>query len=192
VAPEAAPTPASDSGLYAGLAYEVHAQAPDGSTAPVNPATHEFRTGDRFVLYYRPTLPGRIDVYNINPAGQETRIDSAEIAAGQLAQLGPCEFTALTGDEQLRLVLSPCTTPEMAMTTRDIVKVDAPAMDGGGLSLATCGPATRSATSGLRTRDIRKVGVEGTTGFALDALSEQEASSGQLAPREIRIGFRHL
>jgi hypothetical protein len=180
-----------DGSLYAGLAFEVHALQPGGAAFPVDPSAHEFRTGDRFVVYYRPTLPGRMDVYNINAAGQQTHIDSVEIAAGQLAQLGPYEFAALTGDERLRLVLQPCTTPALTSATRDIVNVSQPAAAGAsGLGLASCGPATRSVRE-VRTRDIRKVALEGTTGFALDPVLPQEQASGRLEAREVTIVFRH-
>jgi hypothetical protein len=181
---------AAESGVYAGIAYEVHAIGAGGASAPVDPARHEFRTGERFVVYYRPALPGRMEVYNINPAGQQIRIDSVELAAGQLATLGPYEFAALTGDEQLRLVLTPCSTPELLLATRDIVKVAAPVTTGPGLGMSACGPATRSIAAPA-TRDIRKVALDGTTAFALDPVSAAERSSGQFAPREVTILFRH-
>jgi hypothetical protein len=185
----AAPAAPGTSGeVFAGLAFEVHAVVPGGTTIPVNPATHEFRTGDRFVVHYRPTLPGQMTVFNINPAGIQSQIDRVDLAAGQLAQLGPYEFAAMTGDEQLRLVLSPCSTPELLAATRDIVNVANAAP--GALNLAACSPVTRSIRD-VPTRDIRKVGVEGTTAFALDPVSANEFSSGQLTPREVTIVFRH-
>ncbi|MCM2312844.1 MAG: hypothetical protein NDI84_15740 [Steroidobacteraceae bacterium] len=190
----AAPMPTGGAGdaLFAGLAYEVHALQSGGATLPVNPATHEFRTGDRFIVLYRPTLPGRMDVYNVNPAGRRTQIDSAELAGGQLARLGPYEFSAMTGDEQLRLVLTPCSTPELTLATRDIVKVsDIATTPGAGLNLANCGGLATRSIDGLVTRDIRKVAVEGTTGFALDPIAAEERESGRLAPREVTINFRH-
>jgi hypothetical protein len=75
------------------------------------------------------------------------------------------------------------------LATRDIVKVaDAPA--GAGLNMANCATvATRSAD--LLTRDIVKVGVEDNTSFAFDAVMPQEVTSGQFAPRELTIVFRH-
>jgi len=188
---QAFPAPAAPGALaeiFAGLAFEVHAVMPGGASVPVNPATHEFRTGDRFVLHYRPTLPGQMTVFNINPAGIQTQIDRVDLAAGQLAQLGPYEFSAMTGDDRLRLVLSPCSTPELLAATRDIVNVANAAP--GALSLAACSPVTRSIRD-VPTRDIRKVGVEGTTAFALDPVSASEFGSGQLAPREVTIVFRH-
>jgi hypothetical protein len=186
----AAPSVAGVPGeIFAGLAFEVHAVMPGGATVPVNPATHEFRTGDRFVLHYRPTLPGQMTVFNINPAGTQSQIDRVDLAAGQLAQLGPYEFAAMTGDDRLRLVLSPCSTPELLAATRDIVNVAGAAP--GALNLAACSPVTRSIRN-VPTRDIRKVGVDGTTAFALDPVSASEFGSGQLAPREVTIVFRHL
>lgn len=196
----------SDAGLlFAGLAYEVHLLAPDGGTVPVNPAAHEFHTGDRFIVLYRPTLPGRMQVYNINPAGRETQIDALDIAAGQLARLGPYEFAAMRGDEQLRLILAPCATQSAPLLTRDIVNV---AQAYGGQSgyqindaYAAASPdslqfnsctsvASRSATA-MRTRDIRKVAVEDLTAFAFDPIAAQERASGDFAPRELTIVFHH-
>jgi len=40
--------------------------------------------------------------------------------------------------------------------------------------------------------NIRKVGVEGSTSFALDPVSASELSSGQIAPREVTISFHHI
>lgn len=186
--------------LFAGLAFEVHMLTADGQTVAVNPATHEFRTGDRFVIFFRPTLPGRMEVYNVNAAGQQTQIDLQTIAAGQLAKLGPYEFAAMTGDEQLKLVIIPCSSPELAVATRDIVNVattnqQAPADSDGQLNVSACQPVVRSArgvrTRDIRTRDIRRVALEGNTGFALDPISNQERSSGNLAPREVSIVMRH-
>ena len=186
--------PGDSTAVFAGLAFEVHAVGAGGVTTPVNPATHEFRSGDRFVVFYRPTLPGQMDVININAAGVRSQIDRVDLAAGQLAQLGPYEFAALKGDEQLKLVLSPCQTPALLAATRDIVNVSATAAPAPAaaptFNLAGCTPATRSIRD-VQTRDIRKVAVEGTTGFALDPVSATEFSSGQVTPREVTITFRH-
>lgn len=181
----------SQNSLYAGVAYEVHALDAGGNPTPVNAATHTFRTGDRFMVYFRPSLPGRMEVYNINPLGVQTRIDSVEMAAGQLSTLGPYQFAANKGDEALRLMLSPCSTPQLLTQTRDIVNVSATSTQSGNFSLSSCsGIATRSADS-VRTRDIQKVAVDGTTSFALDPVSQNEYASGDLSPREITIVFHH-
>jgi hypothetical protein len=180
------------SALYAGVAFEVHTQSPDGSDSVVDPATHNFATGDRFVVYYRPSLPGIIDVFNVNPVGQVTHIDRAAIAAGQLVRLGPYEFTATTGDEALRLTLSPCTSQTLTAATRSIVRPSgiADASTPGALTLPACdAPAQRGLPPA--TRDITKVGTEGTTNFALDPLNSQELSSGQFAARSLTISFHH-
>lgn len=203
-APAAAPSvvqPAGDVAsttldLFAGLAFEVHTLGPGEQSTPVNPATHEFHTGDQFVVFFRPTLPGRMEVYNVNAAGQQTQIDLQVIAAGQLAKLGPYQFANLTGDEQLKLVIIPCTTPALTVATRDIVNVAGPAAPAaGGLDLSACQPAVRSIsrirTRDIRTRDIQKVAVEGQTGFALDPVTSTERATGNLAPREVSIVMRH-
>jgi hypothetical protein len=184
--------PADATLIVAGGAYDVHAVGAAGNEIYVNAATHEFRTGDRFKVYFRPTLPGRLDVYNINPQGRETRIDAVEVAAGQLTTLGPYQFAANKGDESLRFVISPCTTQQLLVATRDIVNVYASAPPtSGALPLSACGaPTTRSANA-VKTRDIQKVAVDGTTSFALDPVSQAELASGQLAPREFTVWFHH-
>lgn len=171
--------------LYAGFAYEVHALGPGNTSTPVNAATHQFRSGDRFMVHFRPSLPGQLEVYNINPFGQQTRIDSVSVAAGQLTSLGPYEFAGTKGDESLRLVLAPCSTPQLLTQTRDIVNVSQSAS--GGVALSSCGLATRS----VRTRDIQKVALDGGTNYALDPVSQTELSSGEMASREVTIVFRH-
>lgn len=185
----ASPPSAPQAELHAGIAYEVHALGPGGSSTPVDTRTRSFATGERFIVYYRTTLPGKVTVHNVNPHGQERRIDSIDVAAGQLATLGPYEFRDIKGDEVLRLHLTPCRTDTLILATRDIIKVGAPA-SGSALNLAECGGiATRSAA--VRTRDIVKVGVEGSTSFAFDPLMQQELATGQFAPRELTIVFRH-
>jgi hypothetical protein len=183
-----------DGTLYAGIAYEVHALTADGRSTPINPATYVFHTGDRFMVYYRPSMPGHMEIYNVNPAGQQTLIDATNMAAGQMTTLGPYQFTNLTGDESLRLVLSPCSSPQLLAATRDIVRADAAyamaPQASGGAQLSACGTTT---TRGLavRTRDIQKVAVDGMTNYALDPVSRQELTSGQVIPREANIVFHH-
>jgi hypothetical protein len=186
----AMPAAAATGQVYAGVAYEVHAVGPNGSSMPINPATYVFRTGDRFVVYYRPSLPGRMDVYNVNPSGQQTRIESVDMAAGQLATLGPYEFSAATGDESLRIVLAPCSTPQLLVATRDIVNVSGSAAPTAGVSLGNCGAPTPRGVK-VNTRDIKKVALDGNTSFALDPVSHQELASGQVTAREVSIVFHH-
>ena len=179
--------------LYAGIAYEVHILGADGTfSTPVNPATYEFHTGDKFMVYYRPSLPGHMEIHNINAAGKQTLIDSSIMAAGAMVGLGPYQFTNDAGDESLLLVLSPCSTPQLLTTTRDIVKVDATtqAPQGKAVQLGDCGAPTSRGLD-VRTRDIEKVAVEGTTSFALDPVSPKELKAGQVTPREIPIVFHH-
>jgi hypothetical protein len=186
------PGQAAPGGIAAGLAFEVHRLDPDGATMLVDPAVHEFRSGERFVVFFRPSMPGRMDIYNINPVGQQTLIDTQELAAGQLTRLGPYEFTATTGDEQLRLVMQPCSTPQLVAATRDIVRVPDTVPAQAGMELQACNVSATRSVRAVRTRDIRKVVVEDGTQFALDPLSAEELASGQVAPREVTIRFRHL
>jgi hypothetical protein len=176
--------------LYAGFAYEIHAMSVNGYAQPVDPATHAFRTGDRFKVVYRPSMPGQVDVYNVNAAGQTSRIDTLSVAAGQLAELGPYEFADMKGNETLILSLAPCSTAALMTATRNIVKVPDASNTNGSFQLSQCGGPT---TRGLRTktRDIRKVSVENGTSFALDALAPGEIASGDVAPRQITISLRH-
>lgn len=178
--------------LYAGIAYEVHAFGAGGTSLPVNAATYVFHTGDRFNVYIRPSMPGRLDVYNINALGKQTQIDSVSTAAGQLITLGPYEFTATTGDESLHLVLSPCSSATLLASTRDIVNVSGSLPAAGGIPLQSCGAPLTRGIAGFETRDIQKVAVDGTTSFALDPIAQAELSSGQVAPREVTIAFHHL
>lgn len=194
--------PGDATAIVAGGAYDVYAQRADGSEVPVNAATYDFRTGDRFKVYFRPSLPGRLEVYNINPNGRETRIDAAETAAGQLTTLGPYEFTATRGNEALRFVLSPCSSQQLMVATRDIVNVSGnsgggypagayPAASSTGLSLGSCSTVATRSVDRVKTRDIVRVGVDGNTSFALDPVSQSELASGQLTPREFTVYFRH-
>ena len=180
--------------MYAGIAYEVHALSADGHWTPIDPNTYAFKTGDRFMVYYRPSLPGRMQIYNINAAGQQSLIDATDMAAGQLAGLGPYEFANQAGDESLRLVLSPCSTPQLLVATRDIVKVDTPpptnADTGGGVHLMNCSAvATRDVD--VHARGINDVAADGLTSFALDAVSTRELASGDVEPRQVTIVFHH-
>ena len=180
--------------LYAGIAYEVHIAGADGTfSAPVNSATYEFHTGDKFMVYYRPSLPGHMEIFNINAAGKRTLIDSSNMAAGAMTGLGPYQFTNDGGDETLLLVLSPCSTPQLITTTRDIVKLDTtapPSPQSNPIQLGNCGAPTARGLD-VHTRDIEKVAVEGSTSFALDPVSPKELKSGQVTPREIPIVFHH-
>jgi hypothetical protein len=188
--PYATPSGGYDGTLYAGIAYEVHALTPDGRSTAINAATYEFRTGDKFMVYYRPSLPGHMEIYNVNPAGRQTLIDATNMAAGQLTALGPYQFTNLTGDESLRLVLSPCSSPQLLAATRDIVRADAMPQSSSAVQLGSCGAPTARGLD-VHTRDIEKVAVDGTTSYALDPVSQQERASGQLTPREATIVFHH-
>ncbi|HUG72939.1 MAG TPA: hypothetical protein VMK82_05895, partial [Steroidobacteraceae bacterium] len=147
-------------------------------------------SGDQFIVMYRPSLPGRMSVVNVNPAGRETEIDRIDVAAGQLLRLGPYRFEAMQGDEALRFVITPCSSPALTMATRDIVRVNDP-QTGAGLNLGGCNSLATRSIRAPRTRDIRKVAVEGTTGFAFDPVSPQELASGEFAPRELTVMFRH-
>jgi hypothetical protein len=174
---------------FAGLAYEVRAVDANGSSTIVDATSHVFRSGDRFMLFVRPSLPGQMEIYNINPAGKQTRIDSAQMAAGQLSSLGPYEFAAGPGDEALRLVLAACSSPALLAATRDIVKVSAaPPMAKGGIHLGECGD---KGTSIPVMHSISNVTMDGSTSFALDPVSTGEIASGSLAPREVMVVFHH-
>jgi hypothetical protein len=186
---QAPPAQTPSAQLYAGIAYEVHLLQMDGTTQPVDIANYAFRTGDQFRVYYRPSMPGRVDVFNINAAGQNAQIDSSVVAAGELASLGPYQFTDLQGEETLILKLSPCVTPQLYATTRSIVKVQGAQAVSNPMGLTDC---SSTATRGLktRTRDIRKVSVEGGTSFALDPIAPNELG-GAMSARQVTITLHH-
>jgi hypothetical protein len=175
--------------LYAGIAFEVHLLGPGGSETAVDPATYIFHSGDRFLVYYRPSLPGRVRVSNVSPIGEVIPIESLTLAAGELAKLGPYQLTDPVGDEALRLVLEPCSTPELVAATRNIVKAADTGL-GSDLHISSCQTAAQPA-AGLATRNIVKATMDGSTGFALDPVNSQELASGRLAPRETSITIHH-
>jgi hypothetical protein len=176
---------------HAGLAFEVHLIGADGATRAVDPSRHAFRTGDRFQVYYRPTLPGRISVFNVNPQGRESQIDVLEVAAGQLAALGPYQFVGEKGNEILRMVVAPCSSPQMTAATHGIIKVGSPsAGTEPDIRLGECSDSKMRGLS-TKTRSIRKVTMDGLTAFALDPLTVDETGSGAIGPREVRIALRH-
>jgi hypothetical protein len=172
----------------AGVAYEVHALAADGSARAVDPASHVFRTGDRFQVHYRPSLPGQVRVVNTDPRGRESGIDEVRVAAGELATLGPYRFEDGPGRETLTLRLQPCSTAAMAASTRRIVKAEGARPATAPVRLAACGDA---ASPGSRARTIAKVATDGRTRFALEPLSAQELRSGVAQPRQVQIVLRH-
>jgi hypothetical protein len=189
--------PSGTPSLYAGLAFEVHALSRTGESVPVDPATYSFASGDRFVVMYRPSLPGQVAIYNVNPLGQEKKIDAVNVAAGELTRLGPYEFRDNVGREVLRLILTPCRSAQLIATTRDIVKVeDTPSTAAaaspvpGALGLPDCS-VVASREVRPQTRDIVKVGAEEGTMFALDQVSQQEIQAGSITPRELTLTFNH-
>ncbi len=174
--------------LYAGIAFEVHVIAPTGVETTVDPGSYVFHTGERFLVYYRPSLPGRVRVLNVSPTGEVLPIETLTLAGGELAKLGPYQLTDPAGDEALRLVLEPCSSPELVTATRNIVKAtDAPV--GSGVPIGAC--SATPAPPGLGTRNIVKATMDGSTGFALDPVSSQELAAGHLAPRETSITIHH-
>lgn len=175
--------------LYAGIAFEVHLLGPGGSETTVDPGSYIFHSGDRFLVYYRPSLPGRVRVFNVSPVGEVIPIETLTLAGGELAKLGPYQLTEPAGDEALRLVLEPCSTPELVAATRNIVKAtDTPS--GSGVQISSCQTSSAPA-AGLATRNIVKATMDGNTGFALDPVNSQELASGRLAPRETSIAIHH-
>ena len=94
-----------------------------------------------------------------------------------MSTLGPYEFTAATGDESLQLTLSPCQTPALLATTRDIIKVSSTVGSSSAPALSSCAMGSRS-ISEPQTRDIVKVALDDSTSFALDPVSPTELSSG--------------
>lgn len=179
------------SGRVVGVAYEVHVLNANGTSQAVNPAQHVFHTGDRFQVHFRPALPGRITVSNVDPRGNESRIDQSQVAAGQLTTLGPYRFVDATGRETLKLRLEPCTSQALAAASRAIVKAgDAVPTSAGTLRINECGEALTRGNS-LKTRAITKTTLDGSTSFALDPMGRDEMDSGQVLAREVAIALQH-
>jgi hypothetical protein len=194
--------PATPPAIYAGLAYEVQAIR-GGVSMTVDPATHIFATGDRFVVMYRPSLPGQVALYNTTYShdgrllGPEKIVDTVNVAAGELTRLGPYEFRNNQGMEQLRLVLTACRNEQLMATTRDIVKVeDVPVASQAStaspaINFQNCSSVATRGVDGPQPRDIVKVSSEEGTMFALDPVSPQEIQAGNIAPRELTLTFNH-
>lgn len=197
------PQPSMPPAIYAGLAYEVQAISRTGATMTVDPATHTFTTGDRFVVMYRPSLPGQVALYNTTfgpdgrPLGPEKLVDTVNVAAGELTRLGPYEFRNNQGREALRLLLTACRNEALMATTRDIVKVDdAPvaaqaAAAPPAINFQNCSNVATRDVDRPQPRDIVKVSAEEGTIFALDPVSPQEIQAGNIAPRELTLTFNH-
>ena len=175
--------------LYAGIAFEVHLLEAGGIETAVDPGGYVFHSGQRFLVYYRPSLPGRVHVSNVSPVGEVIPIETLTLAAGELAKLGPYQLTDPAGDEALRLVLEPCSSPELVAATRNIVKATDTGT-GGDLHIGSCQTST-SPAAGIATRNIVKATMDGSTGFALDPVNGQELASGRLRPRETTIAIHH-
>lgn len=182
--------PASDGGMFAGIAYQVSLLGAGGMRTLVDPAQRPFATGERFEVAYRPNFPGIVEVYNIDSTGKEERIDRVQLAAVELSTLGPYEFVNVKGDEILRIVLRPCAgsmADRAGTASRGIAKVQVRAEVAAVLQACDAPPAKTL----VATRSIVKVANEGGTNFALDPVSKTEIDSGQVAPREVRIRFVH-
>ena len=174
-----------------GVAYEVHVVDGNGGSYAVDPAQHVFHTGDRFQVHFRPALPGRITVSNVDPRGNESRIDLSQVAAGQLATLGPYRFVDSKGRETLKLRLEPCSSPTLAAASRAIVKAQASApSDASSMRISDCSDALARGNA-AKTRAITKTSVDGATSFALDPMERDEMTSGHLMARELAITLQH-
>lgn len=178
--------------LQAGVAYEVHWLRPDGQSLPIDPVHHVFSTGDRILVLLRPSLPGWIDVFNLDAAGRETLLDSRTMAGGELLTLGPYEFVDVKGQDLLRLLVAPCSSPQLIARTRSLINVAVTSTSRERGAMPGCIDArTRAAAPRPPTRTIRKVSQDDSTYFALDPVSSQELATGSLQPREIQIVLQH-
>ena len=174
-----------------GVAYEVHLLDDKGGRYVVDPARHVFHTGDRFQVHFRPALPGRVTVSNVDPRGNESQIDRSQVAAGQLATFGPYRFVDATGRETLKLRLEPCSSPTLTAASRAIVKVGA--AEPGNLAPLRISDCSEALERGYdtKTRAITKTSLDGATRFALDPMAPDEMRSGQVVARELTITLQH-
>jgi hypothetical protein len=196
------PLPATAAGVpvrvgspeYAGIAYEVYAGTQSGTWRRVDPLRHTFRTGDRFTVAYRPNLPGHISVFNVNPRGEETLLETLDVAGGQLLQLGPYEFAGTIGRDVLRIELTPCRPLETrGVRRRDIVKVGQLTVVPS--NMADCSERGESLAQArslrLKKRDIVRVQAEGGIAYAVDRIGREEGNSGVYDTRTVEIVFQH-
>jgi len=175
---------AKDGTYYAGVAYATFIVEPNGEAKRIDPSTHQFRTGDQFFVRYVPNLPGRVDVSNINPRGQEVPLGSWPVAAGQEVTLpaqGTFQFDGAAGDEGLRIAFTPCTS---GAGTRDIT-INASASVNYGALLPACGGAQKNAT-----RDIA-VSFENGIGYGVSPLDRGEVQTRAVETRSLVVQFRH-
>lgn len=175
---------AVDGQYYAGLAYETYLVGLNGQLNRVDPLNYSFRTGDQFLVKYMPNMPGLVEVTNVNPQGKEFKLGSWSVAAGQqitLPMQGTFQFAGNTGDEVLKIALTPCTS---GAPSRDIVVNASASVNYGGL-LPAC-----SAAQPARSRDI-VVNTQGGTAFAVSALTPQEMQSQSVDTRVVTLRFRH-
>ncbi|MBF0166883.1 MAG: hypothetical protein HQL45_04555 [Alphaproteobacteria bacterium] len=169
--------------VHGGLAFEVLIADGEGALRAVDPAAHGFVTGDKFNVRFMSNLPGQVAAYNVNSEGRETHLGAWTVAQGQSVQLpvsGSFQFQGQSGNEQLKLVLTPC---ETSTQSRDIV-VAAAGPDVGGL-LGKCG------TPAVATREITEVGVTENTGFALSPVTDDEKKRQRLDARTVSLNFLH-
>jgi hypothetical protein len=142
-------------------------------------------------VHYRPALPGRVTISNVDPRGNESRIDQSQVAAGQLATLGPYRFVDSTGRETLKLRLEPCSSPTLTAASRAIVKAGAPASaNATALRINDCSEALARGFA-AKTRAITKTSLDGATRFALDPMERDEMASGEFMARELAITLQH-
>ena len=181
-APAAAPGAAPNAPLSPGLAYEVYSMGTGGDPLRVDPAGHTFRTGEMFYVRYVPNVPGMVEAVNVNAAGKTFTLGSWTVQAGQEIRLpaaGAFQFQGQTGQEQLRLTLTPCAS---GAAGRDIVIAAGGAQ--AGAMLGQCGQQAP------RTRDI-VVNVQGTTAYGVAAVGDDERGRGRYDARAVTITLRH-
>ena len=168
---------------YAGIAYTAYLVTNEAEPVRVDAATYQFHTGDQFFVRYVANMPGRLDVSNVNPRGQETRLGTWPVSAGQQGTIpaqGTFQFTGDSGDEGMRLAFTPCTS---GAATRDISINSTATVNYGGL-LPVCSERT------LATRDIQ-IKSENGVGYAVAQLDKQELKAGAIETRLFMIRFRH-
>lgn len=188
--PPAAPKPtvpleqlAVNGNYYAGVAYATYLVAPDSEPVRVDAATYQFRTGDQFIVRYVANMPGRMDVSNVNPRGQETALGTWPVVSGEQVTMpsqGAFQFNGSAGDEGLRFYFTPCTS---GVPTRDISMTAAATVNYGTL-LPSCNARTTS------TRDIT-VSAENGMGYAVSQLDKPELDTKSVETRVFMVRFRH-
>ncbi|AHF97988.1 MAG: hypothetical protein ACPLW6_07395 [Desulfurella sp.] len=101
--------------IPAGFSIKIE-KVTDSGIINVNPSDYKFKTGDKFIVNFQTNLPGIVEVSNISPTGEETKLIQEYVEAFTPIQIpgngqGEFEFQDSTGVEKLVFKLYSCKNP---------------------------------------------------------------------------------